>query len=72
MGISNTAMREIAWRVAAKEKTIPTLLISLEITYWVIILILGFSIIILACLGAEFEPKVFNRINSKCAPFNGC
>ena len=61
MGMSNTAMREIAWRMARprEKKSIPTLLISLEITYWVIILILGFSIIILAWFyGAEwFQTK---------------
>lgn len=47
-GISATAMREIAWLAARpnEEKKIPTLLRSLEVVYWGIILILGLGILV--------------------------
>lgn len=61
MGISVTAMREIAWRMARpdEKKSVPTLLRSLEVTYWVIILILGMGIMMFAWFfGAEwFQTK---------------
>tara|TARA_B110000008_G_C16967960_1_gene562775 strand:- start:1503 stop:3002 length:1500 start_codon:yes stop_codon:yes gene_type:complete len=48
VSISLTAVTEIAWRSARPEmkKTIPVLLKSLELAYWLIILVLGFGILI--------------------------
>ena len=48
VSISLTAVTEIAWRSARPEmkKTIPVLLKSLELAYWIIILVLGFGILI--------------------------
>ncbi len=70
MGISSTATREVAWRVPRpdEKKTIPTLIKSLEMTYWVIILIFGISIFIGAWFfGAQWfqsqnlEPEVIRN-----------
>lgn len=60
-GISATAMREIAWLEARpREKgKIPSLLRSLELAYWSIIVILGMGILIGAYLfgGSWFQTK---------------
>jgi len=46
MGISSTATREISWRSVKKDdrNTIPTLVKSLEIIYWLVILFLCFTL----------------------------
>jgi len=46
-GISTTAVREIAWLAARPEEKgkIPTLLLSLEVAYWGIVLLLGLAIL---------------------------
>jgi O-antigen/teichoic acid export membrane protein len=49
-GISATAAREIAWLTArpGEMKTVPSLVRSLEVSYWVIILILGVALFLAA------------------------
>jgi O-antigen/teichoic acid export membrane protein len=46
-GISSTAVREIAWYAARPEEkgNIPTLLRSLEVVYWSVVLLLGIGIL---------------------------
>jgi O-antigen/teichoic acid export membrane protein len=60
-GISSTAAREMAWYSALPEEKgiIPSLLLSLEVAYWSLILVLGVGILLGAWfLGAEwFESK---------------
>ena len=70
-GISSTAIREMAWHAARPEgkEKIPSLLLSLEVVYWGIILVLGVGILLGAWfLGAEWfqvkelSPEVIREV----------
>jgi O-antigen/teichoic acid export membrane protein len=70
-GVSSTATREMAWHAARPEgkEKIPSLLLSLEVVYWSIILVLGVGILLGAWfLGAEWfqvkelSPEVIRQV----------